>query len=208
MPAPLTREMPYFARSCPRNRGVLVGDRGAKLREHARRQVKAGRDRVEMTGAGAGAGADEQLVVLAGGDDLVHERVEARAAAVDDALPADLDHRGVGQDLEIRRCVCRRQKLRVGQRSLHEERFELGRRVGHGVPFVVSNAVFYLSDESIVLPELLGNMRKIGYHLLQGKTTKSADFSPFSSAIGIGIAPNSTPQSTTVSRRAARVMPV
>ncbi len=90
-----------------------------------------------MPGPGAGAGADQQLVGLAGGDDLVHERVDGRAAAVDDALSADLDHCRVRQDPEVRRRVRRRQKLRVGQRSLHEERFELRRRVGHGesLPF-------------------------------------------------------------------------
>ena len=78
------------------------------------------------------------LCVLAGGDDLVHKRVDGRAAAVDDALSADLDHRRVRQDPEVRRRLRRRQKLRVGQRSLHEERLELRRRVGHWVSFVVS----------------------------------------------------------------------
>jgi hypothetical protein len=33
-------------------------------------------------------------------------------------------HRRVRQDAEVRRLVRRCQKLRVGQRSLHEERFE------------------------------------------------------------------------------------
>ena len=116
----------------PQHRGVLVGDRGAELREHARRQVEPRRDRVEVAGAGAGAGPDQQLVGLAGGDDLVHQRVDGGAAAVDDALSADLDHRRVRQDPEVRRRLRRRQKLRVGQRTLHEERLELRRRVGHG----------------------------------------------------------------------------
>jgi hypothetical protein len=48
-----------------------------------------------MPGAGAGAGADQQFVRLASGDNLVHERVDGRTAAVDDALSADLDHRRV-----------------------------------------------------------------------------------------------------------------
>ena len=86
-----------------------------------------------MPGPGACAGPDQQLVGRAGGDDLVHERVDGRAAAVDDALSADLDHRRVRQDPEVRRCLRCRQKLRVGQRPLHEERLELCRRVGHGV---------------------------------------------------------------------------
>ena len=87
-----------------------------------------------MPGAGAGAGADQQLVVLAGGDDLVDQRIDGRAAAVDHALPADLDHRGVRQDAEVRRRLRRRQKLRVGQRPLHQERFELRCCVCHDVP--------------------------------------------------------------------------
>ena len=84
-----------------------------------------------MPGAGTGPCPDQQLVGLASGDDLVDEGVETLAAPVDDALPADLDHRRVGEDPEIRRLFRRRQKLRVGQRSLHEKRFEFRRRIGH-----------------------------------------------------------------------------
>lgn len=91
-----------------------------------------------MPGAGACAGSDQQLVVLAGGDDLVHERVNGRPAAVDDALSADLDHRRVRQDPIVRRCRGRGQKLRVGQRPLHEECLKLWCRVGHGPSFIVS----------------------------------------------------------------------
>ena len=86
-----------------------------------------------MARARAGAGPDQHLVRLAGGDDLVHERVDGRAAAVDDALSADLDHGCVRQDSEVRRLVRLRLQLRVGQRSLHQERFELRRGAGHGI---------------------------------------------------------------------------
>jgi len=91
-----------------------------------------------MPGPGACAGPDQQLVDLANGDNLVDERVDGRTAAVDDALSADLDYRRVRQDPEVRRRIRRYLELRVGQRSLHEERFKLHRRVRHGgaLPFV------------------------------------------------------------------------
>jgi hypothetical protein len=77
-------------------------------------------------------------VDVANGDNLVDERVDGRTAAVDDALSADLDYRRVRQDPEVRRRIRRYLELRVGQRSLHEERFKLHRRVRHGgaLPFV------------------------------------------------------------------------
>ena len=68
-----------------------------------------------MPRPGAGAGSDQELVGVARGDDLVHERVDGRTAAVDDALSTDLDHRRVRQDAEVRRRVRCRQELRVGQ---------------------------------------------------------------------------------------------
>jgi hypothetical protein len=111
---------------------VLIGHRSAQLRQHPRRQAKPRCDRIKMSGPRPGAGSDQQLMGFAGGDDLVHQRINGHAATVDDALPADLDHRGVRQDPKIRRRLRRRLQLRVGQRSLHEERLELRRRVGHG----------------------------------------------------------------------------
>ena len=120
----------------PQHRRVLIGNRGAELREHAGRQAKPGRDRVEMPGPGACSGPDQELVDLAGSDDLVDERVDRGAAAIDDALSADLDHGGIRQDPEVRRRLRRSHKLRIGERTLHEERLELRRRVCHvGTPF-------------------------------------------------------------------------
>jgi hypothetical protein len=81
-------------------------------------------------------GADQQFVRLASGDNLVHERVNGRASPVDDALSADLDDRRVRQDAEVRCRVRRFLELRVGQRSLHEERFKLRRWVRHGGGFL------------------------------------------------------------------------
>ena len=115
----------------PEHRGVLVGDRGAVLRQHAGRQVERRRDRIEVPGAGAGAGPDQHLMGLARGDDLVDQRVDRGPAAVDHALPADLDHRRVGEDAEVRRRLGRRQKLGIVQRSLHQQRLERRRRLGH-----------------------------------------------------------------------------
>jgi hypothetical protein len=89
-----------------------------------------------MPGAGAGTGSDQELVGVASGDNLVHERVDRRTAAVDDALSADLDHGCVRQDAEVRRRLRRCLELRVGQRSLHEERFKLRRWVRHGGGFL------------------------------------------------------------------------
>ncbi|MBP2149353.1 hypothetical protein J2126_002076 [Xanthobacter flavus] len=112
--------------------GILVRHRRTELGEHAGRQVEAGGDGIEVTGAGAGAGADQELVVRAGGDDLVHQRIERGAATVDHALAADLDDGGIGEDAEVRRGVGGREKLRVRQGALHQQRVELCRRVHRG----------------------------------------------------------------------------
>ena len=107
-----------------------------------------------MAGAGAGAGADQQLVGLAGGDDLVDQRIDRGAAAVDDALSADLEHRRVRQDPEVRRCLRRRQKLRVGQRTLHEERLELRGCCCHrGITFRFTDACRDFSAGSQTRPK-------------------------------------------------------
>jgi len=70
-------------------------------------------------------------VDLAGSDNLVDERVDRGAPAIDDALSADLDHGGIRQDPEVSRRVHRSHKLWIGQRTLHQERFELRGRVCH-----------------------------------------------------------------------------
>jgi hypothetical protein len=77
------------------------------------------------------SGPDQELVDLAGRDNLVDERVDRGASSIDDALSADLDHCGIGQDPEVRRRVRRSHKLRIGERTLHEERLELRRRGCH-----------------------------------------------------------------------------
>jgi len=58
---------------------------------------------------------------------------DSRAAAIDDALPADLDHVCVRQDSKVRRRVRLRLKVGIGKRSLHQKRFELRRGAGHGI---------------------------------------------------------------------------
>ncbi len=127
--------MPCLASNLAEHGRVLVRHRGAELGEHASRQIEAGGDGIEVARAGAGAGADEHLVRLAGGHDLIHQRINGRAPAIDDALAADLDDAGLGEDAEIRRGLRRRLKLRIGQRPFHEKRFELRCGVGHDVPF-------------------------------------------------------------------------
>src|SRR5262245_10720193 len=86
-----------------------------------------------MASAGAGTGPDQHLVRPAGGDDLVHKGVDGRTPAIDDALSADLDHCCVRQDSEVFGCPRGRLKLRIGQRSLHEERLEFRRHFGHEI---------------------------------------------------------------------------
>jgi hypothetical protein len=61
-------------------------------------------------------------VGAASSDDLVHERVDGRTAAIDDALPADLDDCCIRQDAEVGRFRRGRLKLCVRERSLHEKR--------------------------------------------------------------------------------------
>src|SRR5262249_41790160 len=99
--------------------------------EHPRREAKPCCDRIEVPRTRACPSPYQQFMRLADGDDLVHERIDDRAAAVDDALPADLDHRCVRQDSEVRRLPRLRLKLRVRERALYEERLEVRRRVGH-----------------------------------------------------------------------------
>ena len=48
------------------------------------------------------------------------QREDRRAAAVDEALPADLDHVGVGQDGQDRLRVRLGQQRLVGQRAVNE----------------------------------------------------------------------------------------
>ena len=100
------------------------------MRKHPRRQPKARGNRIEVPGARARAGSDQHLMILAGGDDLVDQRVNSRAATVDEALSANLQDGRVRQDAEIRRLRGRRFKLGVGQRSLNKKRPEFGRS-GH-----------------------------------------------------------------------------
>ena len=130
-PGAVDRGDAVLGEQLPQHGGVLIGDRGAELRQHARRQAEPRRYRIEVPRPRARAGADQHLVELARGDDLVHQRIDRRAAAIDDALAADLDHRRIRQDAEIRRRLRRGEKLRIGQRSLHEERLELRCRIGH-----------------------------------------------------------------------------
>ena len=113
------------------HRRVLVGHGSAELREHAGRQAKPGGDRIEVPGARARSGPDQQLMGLARRDDLFDERVDRGAAAIDHALSADLDHGGVRQDAEVRRFLCSGHELRVGERTLHQQPFELRDRVRH-----------------------------------------------------------------------------
>src|SRR5262245_51340620 len=87
------------------------------------------------------SGPDQELVDLAGRDNLVDEWVDRGATAVDDALSADLDHGGIGQDSELRRRIDRSDELWIGKRTLHEERLELRRRICHwGQSFRFSRA--------------------------------------------------------------------
>src|SRR5437660_10630674 len=69
---------------------VLPGDGGAEDGEGAGREAKIDGEAVDVTGARAGAGAEDHLVSLEIGDDLVDERADGGTPAVHDALAADL----------------------------------------------------------------------------------------------------------------------
>ena len=85
----LCEELPTSRRSDWRpKRGV------AKARLPAgRAQPRSSRD----AGPGCLRRSRSQLVGVANGDNLFHERVDGRTAAVDDALSADLDHLRIGR---------------------------------------------------------------------------------------------------------------
>jgi len=74
-----------------------------------------GGNRVQVSRARAGTGADQHLVLLAHGDDLVDQRVDGGTTAVDHALTADLEHDGIGQDAEVGRSFRRSLELCIGQ---------------------------------------------------------------------------------------------
>ena len=82
---------------------VLPGDGGAEHGEHADRQAEIDRQAVDVAGAGAGAGAEDHLVAWQVGDDLVDHRTDRAAAAIHDALAADLHHVDPRQDGEVGR---------------------------------------------------------------------------------------------------------
>jgi hypothetical protein len=116
--------------------GQLLAKHGIPVvGEHTGRQIEPSGDRIQMAGAGAGAGADQQLVVLPGADDFVHQRKQAGAATVDHALAADFQHGGVGQNAKVSRGFSGLQQLRVSQRALHQELFQLCSGMVHGKSF-------------------------------------------------------------------------
>jgi hypothetical protein len=91
-----------------------------------------------MPCAGASAGSDQELVRLAGGDDLLDDGIDRGTAAIDHALSADLDDARVRQDAEVRRLLRCGDQLRVGERALHQQPFQLrggGRHPRHPLVF-------------------------------------------------------------------------
>jgi hypothetical protein len=118
--------------------------------------------------------------------------IQGRATAVDDALPADLDHRRFWQDPEVLRRLHRLQKPRVGQRSLHEERLEL-RRIGHGNTFRRFRELLILSSDVVTSYGTTSQFAKFMRSFLQkGKNDRKCKIQRFSSVAGIEIDKNPT----------------
>ena len=89
-------------------------------------------DAVGVARAGAGAGADDHLVAAEVRDDLVDEREHRGAAAVDDALAADLDDVGVGKNLDNGLGSGFAEQRFVGQGAVHQRTAQRGQEF---VPF-------------------------------------------------------------------------
>ena len=107
---------------------VLHADERAEHAQHAGRHPEVEADAVGVARARAGAGADDHLVAAEVGDDLVDEREHRRAAAVDDALAADLDDVGLGQDPYRRLVTGPRQQLLAGERAVDQRLSQLGQK--------------------------------------------------------------------------------
>ncbi len=82
------------------HQGVLLADAGAQLGQHAGRHAQVQGDGIGVPAARAAAGHDQQLVLRARCHDLLQQRQDHRPAAVDDALPAQLDDVQLGQRAE------------------------------------------------------------------------------------------------------------
>ena len=96
---------------------VLHADEGAEHAEHAGRQPEVDSDAVGVPRARAGARADDHLVAGQVLDDLLDQREDGRAAPVDEALAADLDDIGLGQDVHGRRLAGLRHQTLVVERT-------------------------------------------------------------------------------------------
>ncbi len=103
---------------------VLPGHGAADVRQHAGRQSEVGGQRVEVARARAGAGADQHLVVGLGRGELLDDRVDGRAPAIHEALPADLHDARVGQDRVVGRRGAGLEQLEVRQRPGHQQRLQ------------------------------------------------------------------------------------
>ena len=104
-PRPFDGGNPVLGEEVPEHGGVLACHCRTDLGQYPRGEAEIGGDRIEVPGPGAGTGPDQQLVILPGGDDLVHEWVDGRPTPVDHALTTDLDHGGVGEDPVLGRCI-------------------------------------------------------------------------------------------------------
>jgi hypothetical protein len=76
-----------------------------------------------MPAARAAAGQNQDFLLSARGNDLLENRQQRRAPAINDALPAELDHVQVGQRAKDLRC------LRAGKQGLVHQRFRHQRRL-------------------------------------------------------------------------------
>src|SRR5262249_61106816 len=83
-------------------------------------QAGGGADTIDMTGAGACAGQDQQTVLRQQLSQLVHEREDRVAAAVHDRAPADLHDLQPGQQADRAPARDRTREIAVQQRLARE----------------------------------------------------------------------------------------
>jgi hypothetical protein len=103
---------------------VLPGHRAADVGQDAGRQAQLGGQRVEVARPRAAPRPDQQLMLALGRDELLDERVDRVAAAVDQALAADLHDVGIWENGVVRRGVGGGQQLGVRQGAAHEHRLQ------------------------------------------------------------------------------------
>ncbi len=96
---------------------VLHADERAEHAQHTGGQAQIESDAVGVPRASARAGADDHLVAAQVVDDLLDQGEDGDAPPIDEALAADLDHIGLGQDVHGGRLAGLRHQTLVVERT-------------------------------------------------------------------------------------------